>query len=650
MLNAKIIQVKTKGNIVLNNGGKVINPEDPIWQKNGDIGIAAFFLNRGDPAQLEITVKINEAKPGDRYILEGLYNLQGVYHQEIVMFCGSAVAQSHASSSPVQSQPLSLVFEVSAKYEPGMFGRVTSENLSWRLTHKNTEKFVDIMSAALELYWLYGYDPGFFKRGVPVGILRQLAQACWITGKLHPPSSTQPGQLSVCQGPGIPEKKWIVSAVVNYCFFRNPPRYDFNGKHHFVVINNDFKQITLRLRAYLTSFNDPDALCNCYDQAAILQYFLRVIGISDVSYCKIQVSFSFKTTYLVGRTGCTHPNTMNRSPFMNHAFCSLREWDAALDSCIGPHTGNERFFQYLDNVVDVDTGVHTPGSEIADKIIYCDGVTDIDWISKLDVNINAPLIQGFMKKINYAPGKYKNSRRNILMPSWKTHIEKLGLGKNHWQLIYEDLIPGEGEVLKTWRYKRNGAVIQLDIYVSSRKYTELAAVYRFLLLGTHNMNSGITYKKEFNFLGPLSAVGKLENGWHIFWKAAANVVFDVKIINTGDNFEEIKKWIIGLNDFTSDQPRNELYMASSESVNTKEIKEVGVGQTIKVPVKTPNSGIWDFVIRGNGIQLIEEKGNTLYFKALEESENTIILAVVDPETLLVKNKEIKIQVTKPKKE
>jgi hypothetical protein len=166
--------------------------------------------------------------------------------------------------------------------------------------------------------------------------------------------------------------------ICRYCHGSHGLKYDnVQGAPHFRVGRQGG---VFDLEGYL----DPpaDQRVNCYDQAAGLQALCGAVGV-DLDWAFLEPFGDILETDLVGWGRCNNPfwaspgttpqpvvpwNDPHRSGFGNHAFCRLNP--NILDSCAGPHTGNETAQQYL--TASLDT--RTPGYGTAAQIQYGAGL------------------------------------------------------------------------------------------------------------------------------------------------------------------------------------------------------------------------------------------------------------------------------------
>ncbi|KAF9888250.1 hypothetical protein FE257_008819 [Aspergillus nanangensis] len=132
----------------------------------------------------------------------------------------------------------------------------------------------------------------------------------------------------------------------------------------------------------------------CYDTAALAQVGLAFYY-GDVSYAWMFMKpFGFiNETQLIGWGTCNSPffrdpedkymaniNDANRQAFGNHAFAAIPGSTAVIDSCCGPHTGNEDLSAFVASSVDTQTTLYAGGFRpgTPGDAIKLPGITTID--------------------------------------------------------------------------------------------------------------------------------------------------------------------------------------------------------------------------------------------------------------------------------
>lgn len=700
-----ITEIKAVGNVILSLNGQLICQTEPIWEpgdedpwipgENLSKKPAAFLLDEDEvPAQLEVTFQVP-----DKNLEPGKYTVTGVYEKEL--FFGSVEISDYTEK---------IVINVFNTINPQQEFTRIADVFTWQITMNDTQGSVECKenTTGLELFWLYGKckDPVFndvFIEGIPVEILRHIAPIYQVTRE----RKEEENKNDV--------KKILIESVVNACFHRNPPAYDINKKEsHFIDSSNG---LTLRLKKYLNAIYFSYAFCNCFDQAAVLQVFLMAVGITDVKYCQMSPFGYLKLTNLIGRGFCNTPKDSgiypivyekyeDRSYFGNHGFCILsgkgkndpcedcihngdkpgdlqKSNCLVVDSCLGPHIGNEIMKAYVESAVDEvypeNPGVN-PGT--VDDIKCYKGVTHInftfanikdksEWIKQV-IQKDKKIINNIIN--NFVVRKWSNPKNcRVLKRKWKA---------KDWDTIckYEEIIPGIGETIKTCILIEKGEYIDIDLYVSSEKWASINRFFCIKILASLPFPLGESPFKEVSeglkeFLGPLSAAIETENYCRYLW-VFYNVVFDVTLHNVTFN---IKKLLIWLNrqgrcilkkgkfpweEISSYLPQDDSIICEHHFNHNQVIvdKEVTVKPGDLLIVKfepSPNKQnkpeknkdiLLDFIYeKGDGLEVISKTDSMMKFRAIKPSENknttTLVVVALDKDTLLTRTKKYEITVT-----
>ncbi len=659
---------KNNANIHLSLNGELIPLYKPLW-KNEKMYPTAFLMNEIPYAALEVTIHILDGAPAREY----QYTFEA-HHDERPMF----------SSSPVKLPPKakSVIFEVYPQFKAGGAFLISGNILSWNLFRNNKSVSKHPQSVDLELYWLHGEDYKLFKRGVPVEILREVAKNFKLQNHIalvQFDTQRETVKLTSSQLKKLP-RDWLVVAAVLCCFFYNPPCYDIcNPTSRYTQRPRGYDYIVFQLMKYLRAKNIPSSTCNCEDQAAALQVFLKALGMSDVWFSYMPTDLYLQLTYLVGRGLSNNPKYANpangglckklkcvkgcnpiiaqldehRTSFNYHTFCCLgkeknSDKHIVLDACVGPHTGNEDHQEYICNVVDTknSAGINPPPP---DKIEHYDGVTTIDWITEYKTCPEFPLTNTFKEKMYLTDKVIKKPIDRFVVCSWPDPRECPALAKEEWELRFEDIIPGNNAVLKSWILYKEEMCIDIELYISSRRDT--SAMFRFLEIGSNTNLSELPYKRGPLWLGQHSAMSITCSHMQYFW-IYYNVVFNITCHNVEKKkVNKLIKW---------------LYKYKFEKVHIKEnideflpsVDDITClhtapqkSKTVTVNMKHQENILHDFTFskddkyESDGLRLIDETEDFLEFEAVKKSNNKLFVVAVDKNTLLVNKKEFIIQVT-----
>ncbi len=690
-----ILCIKALGNVTLCQEDRsnpsqpvweTIPPQDPLWQDGQYLHPAAFAMNDEQPSRLEVTVRFQE-QPA-----RGTYTLTGHYPEDKDLF-------TFSGRSLVDGSCTEVVFDVCSQFAVTDFLAMKG-NFYWSLTRKDIKETPDDHITSLEFYWLYdnpqAADPSLFSKGVPVEILQDVTGAIRVNlgtqASLRPPPKDR-------STPENAEKDQVIEVVVDACFVRNPPLYNiYDGTYNF-IFPNGYDNITVRLKKYWQALSlDLDSYpypycCNCEDLAAVLQVYLKAIGIADVKYCVMNPFGYLRVTNLVGRGFSNNPKFKDqeeepifgqkgmpiveemsgfRTYFNRHAFCCLVDAGSAnpceacqhqcriVDACVGPHVGGETMAEYVEHAVDniypAENG--KPGTE--DNITCYDGVMHIDYIEGVEKEPEFPLVVEFKEIVGFQPGIKEELEKYFVKRSWPDPKKSRVLGKRGWHLFYQDLLPGSGEVLKTWTFRKIAENVTVDLYVSSgnNEYS----LNRFLSLGTSTTMDKIPFKKGPSYLGQLSACIETEYHSRYLW-VFHNLVFDVALTNVTFKPERLLKrlnrkarckWYI--KKFTADNLRK--YLPPTHGirlrVNEKPVDgdkiEVTVGERVMVSLPPHEDLLYDFTFEKGkvGLRYIGRTKEGFGFHAHRESENeqVLVITVVNKKTFMSASKKFCITIKK----
>jgi hypothetical protein len=652
-MKAEIVELKSGGEVVLSYDGKPINPARPLWHREAvkDRVRPAAFLVDGPAAALEVTVRIPGLKEAAAYKLEGFYD------PDYPLFSGSSLKkETHRERA---------VFALSARFRPDGFFRMTGKGLCWQVTDSDSGESGELGPIDLELYWLYGDDHELFQQGIPLEILREVAGTCGFSGPIRA-HQLDKERAAVRVKPGkspTPPIEWVIKRVVRCCFRRNPPRYDTReGENHFTIINGrDWDHVTLLLRKYLQAKHDPQAVCNCYDLAAVLQCYLRAIGIGSVHYCYMKNFGFMKAARLMGRALCNNPlysSSQNRAPlvdetdadrtyFNNHAFCYLADYDWVVDACIGPHSQKKNPSRYVKAAVDTDYPAHAgvlPGTP-EDIEYFTTGVSRLNYTVGLETLPAFPHLDAFMDRVNWSAQSNNTPADKVVVCPWPDPIDQSGCPirkKDGWWLFFRDVIPGSGQVTEIWKLQREEEMIDINLYVAGRE-NEFARL-RFLVIGSLRSHPRLHYQRGPDYLGHCSAVSTIGDRSRYLW-VFHNVVFDVIFYNTTVEPKKLLTWLNRLAvSHVKDSAAADL--PSLDAVTCAHTM-VAKGETLRVDIKPQADVEVYFNLLGGGLRLIDKEDEFMLFKALRESENSLFILPTNKKTLLNLTKKIQIEVRPP---
>jgi hypothetical protein len=657
---------KNSANIHLSLNGELIPLYKPLW-KNEKMYPAVFLMNETPYAALEVTIHILDGA------LEGEYEyILKTHHDEKPVFSGKPIR--------ILPEKKNIIFEVYPQFKAGDVFLISGNILSWNLFRNNKPISKHPQSVDLELYWLHGEDYILFKRGVPVEILREMAKSFKLQNHIALVQfDTQRETVKLTSSQHKKKTRdWLIDAAVLCCFFYNPPCYDIcNPTSRYTKRPCGYDYIIFQLMKYLRAKNIPSSTCNCEDQAAALQVFMKAVGISDVWFSYLPKDLYLKLTYLVGRGLSNNPKYANpangglykklkcvegcnpiiaqkdkyRTSFNYHTFCCLgkeknSDEHKVLDACVGPHTGNEDHQEYICNVADPVNPMEIKPPD-PKAIEHYDGVTSIDWIPECKACPESPLTNTFKEKMCLTDEHIKKSVDRFVVCSWPDPRECPPLAKDVWELRFEDIIPGNNAVLKSWVLYKDGMSIDIELYISSRRDT--SAMFRFLEIGSNTNLSELPYKKGPRWLGQHSAMSITCSHMQYFW-IYHNVVFNITCHNVEKKkVKNLIKWQYEFKKLHIKENIDE-FLPSVDDITCLHTTPQK-SKTVTVNMKHQENILHDFTFskddknESDGLRLIDETDVSLVFEAVKKSNNKLLVVAVDKNTLLVNKKEFTIQVT-----
>lgn len=678
---------------VLNLHGKPIDPiKSTLWQNNVHHPAAFLIKEKGNSAvRLNVTLRIEDAEPG-KYRLDGYYGSE----KNSPIFSGTFEIEDG-------DKPSNLTVAVSICSKPTNFTWFSGD-LAWEAVPEEYGQNIKLNTTCLELYWLYdAMDYSVFRKGIPMEILHYSALACrallsaFIQDSQNEFDPYSPPQVA---------KKSIIQRIVKACFFRNPPRYDiFGGANYFTDIQqlrseepikfdniniiSDYGYVNILLDQYHKFIDDPYAICNCQDQAAVLLVYLSALGIADVKFCVISPFGFLSLTNLVGRGLCNNPcfkgenldkivnqERKDRTGFGSHCFCSLEgKW--VLDSCAGPHTGSQGFKDYVDRVVDyIYPSGKSPASTTYNIYEYNQLTTSLDYIFGSSGNFHdRPHLEAFKNKLGIDKIMPKKLTEFVVR-SWPNPLKCRHLRKG-WEIIYQDIIAGDNTTLKTWKLGKKAERIQIMLYVSPSDEPQ-PLFNLFLDKGSSSTHHELPYEKGPAFLGKFAAKLACSHYSRCFWLPEKehcrhlNILFDVISNNVTFDIEKLYEWLMQLIDdptYIHDKTYLDAYLPHMDKIKVAEVKygktggksivikgkyiccpEVPVGERVTFTYTYSDNIFLDFIFPeyrpGNPcLRLLRQEDKILEFIVLDtpgKSRDTLRLAAVNKDTLLGATTDFKI--------
>jgi hypothetical protein len=601
-----IRNIFANNNIVLSENGEIQPIHEPIWRDkyNDKLQTAAFDISKQIPA--ELTVELSTiSKEYKNSILEGVIN-------------GKVLFSGHVNGSET--------VQVECQINPGTFAYSENESIEWQLNDSVTSP-KKVGSSQFDLFWIdLGHVPeSLLRKGTSVELLK-VQKSC--NDKLE--------LFDFAPNPLVNN----VPAIVQSVFNNTPPRYDiWRGANYFTTING-WNNITLHYNAYLNAHNNlPNSILNCYDAAAVLQHYLQYNRYAS-SYCFMSPFGYLRQSNLIGRGQCNNPfyggsggpaiinrqyNT--RTAFGNHAFLHLTSNSAIVDACAGPHTGTEYAAAYVANATD-DVYPNPPSVQrgTTANIGYYTGVTHVNLIKSIYAMFKTPHDKALKKLISFKSNAVHNDSGKIIAGTWMNPLGYSDLSSK-WTSIYEEIVPGEEEVLKMIMLKNGDKMIMFKLYVSSAGNN--LALNRFLSIASLSQNSELPFENIEDTSGHYS-VANSNKGSNHFVGVYHNAVLSIQ--STDDDID-----LNGLAEWYFNWSKNHLTSQTSEVLPNVALNS---GQTkdglLNVSAKNNESIRIEYIDTHEKARLISAKKGELILDSIAKETKKLRFATVDSNTLLVK--------------
>ncbi|RAJ77343.1 hypothetical protein CLV59_107110 [Chitinophaga dinghuensis] len=345
----------------------------------------------------------------------------------------------------------------------------------------------------LEMYWISNSPDEMFKAGVWVKVYRKIFTV-----------------LSA----GMTTDQ-IATSISKQCFDGFSKKYDtvYGAAKYGPGPDGGF----FELKNYYNNTNG--ALCNCYDQAGLVQVQLGAMGIS--SYWVYMTPFGFiNQTNLIGVGQCNNPffsnpvcapekivdiNNPKRSAFGNHAFVAKSiSNNSIIDACQGPFIGDKTLATYVSEGIDSKTGLYKkfgPPNNVPGKATDAKqepGIVSLILVKLLASKINTLEMEALKPVIDFEE-LYKTASAEFLL----VDIDQL-LQFALQDYTYEtgSIVLSDSGVIKTGTYVKDQKRIQLKIHVATNGITALRFMERFLS-GFSNPPSTI-FERGPAALGPVA--------------------------------------------------------------------------------------------------------------------------------------------------
>lgn len=614
----QLLDVTARNNVVLSEKGILIHPQKQLWNKINDQKVTypvAYDSNDSKEPQLLINLsEINVELLGTSLKAFSNDDTNG----KSILFSGIIMN----TNEPITLNTTTI---------PHGFSYLPNNILYYEIELENGE-VIPLGSSPIEIYRvnLKHFPTMLSKKGIPVEALRQLANT---SSKIDTSSSAQ------------------LANLVNSVFSYTPPRYNvINGAPSFITVNGSWNNITLHYNAYLNANYQPNSMLNCYDTASMLQYLILMDN-QKALYSFMEPFGYLTATPLIGRGQCNNPfyggsggypvvNQMDptRTAFGNHAFVYINGLNTVADACAGPHTGGETAQQYVTSAVDTiyPQPPRVRQGTVNDITNYA-GVQSINSINSITNLSNMTFTNEFKKIMNFSDN-FNGSSNQFVAGKWPEILDNSQLD-NSWKKTYEEIVPGEKEILKMAFYKKEDKMLTIKMYIGSSNNNELAS-NRFLSIGSLSQMPEIPYKKGPDSLGSYAAVNKDNSQEYsrCFW-TFHNIVIDISSNDTTVDVVAISQWYFEwaqenlINDFTGHLPSVNI---NSSGLNTKS------GEEFHISLIDAENVMIDYIHNEDTPRLITSDDKNLVFDNLQSNHKELVILAIDKQTLLVNKKTIKL--------
>ncbi len=636
------------------------------WQAGDRIeDVRPIILAAGRPTSLRVRVELVTPAPR-RWRLEGRF-------RDALLFLGHV----DAASAGV------LDVEVALQRRPVGFVALRSAGLAWRLVEDAPDGArdaraggarIDLAAPSVELVWLPETAASTLARGVPLELVRALADALEAgqrtpratpaagseaTPGASPAASTDATEHAL-RGAGA----WppMVPVLTDGVFARNPPRYDVcSGDNHYTDVpvkdgQYDFDRVTLFLSRYLLA---PVPPCNCYDIAAVLQFFLRCAGVLPVTYCFMNPFGYLAPADLIGIGRTNNPfflsnhtekivpeSDPSRTPFYNHAFCRIDATQTIADACAGPHPGVENPPLYVAVATDGDV----PAQPVVERGTVRD-ITDHTGVVHVDTVVSSAGARAmrqareFMARVGYQ----EPTDARAVACAWPDPLASGVLRAGSWRVVYEEILPGEHEVHRHVSLASGSERVIIDLFVAR---DSAIAQERFLALGSTHSSPGPIFDPVPSWPGHAAAVQTHVQQQRFLW-LHHNVVCDVLVMHgvmhgSGGgaaggpvDAEQVARWLFShadaavVDDLAPHRPQ--MTVAVAQPV-------VRVGARARIDVSCRVDHVVDFVAAPVGLRLVAQGDAWLELVGTAPARDTLVMTVIDPRTLIHETETIAIDV------
>ena len=497
-VSGEILSITVNSRIVPSLKGKPV--KKPNWEAGVDLADGPYSQRPGvfeidNPRfkGLTVTLQVSGLNAHSRPLLAGKLKCGSGSNERSITFAGEI-------DNTGDIQTVSVVPAAEPENFIWLYG-----DMEWFLEFANGSAAPIGRPTRVEMSWIYSY-PGrmFHRRGVWIEVLRLLGDIC--KKGAAPPTHESTGNSvpdrideKVCffskRSRSIrtnnETKDDVIKEIVTYCHAGAGLSYDsYYGSCYFV---DGSEGGLFKLRAFLEKVI---AICNCYDQAGAVQTLLGALGI-EVDWLYMYPFGYIHVTNLTGRQVSNNPffsstgdskekeivpkNDPNRTGFGNHAFCGIHRQGQIyiLDSCVGPHLGDETTQEYIGKSIDSGTVLY--GSDTISRSGTAEDIRKYPGILYVDVP-GCDLLTGsrketgqdeedrrvalFKKRIGFEEcGRQVAPGTGVVCP-WEEILDDSALDSG--KCIFDNIHFGCNMSVLERIYKKNNERLRIEIFISNK--------------------------------------------------------------------------------------------------------------------------------------------------------------------------------------
>ncbi len=446
---------------IQNSSGKALPMNNDVWQQgginnDGNYSANPILLKTGNKNFLQISLNINSSK-----LVNVPIKITGTKVNGSTTFKSNAITPTSTGfktiNLAINNADLNTPFQLYGDFR-------------WSIEIAN-QSFQLPDTTRLEMYWISIAPNSMFSDGVWVKIYRK---------------------IFLVLSPGMTTDQ-IATSISKQCFDGFSMKYDtvYGAPQYGPGADGGF----FELKNYYNSANG--VLCNCYDQAGIVQVQLGAMGIS--SYWLFLRPFGFiNQTNLIGVGQCNNPfysnphyahekvvaiNNTDRSAFANHAFIARSSTNnSIIDACQGPFTGDKLLDTYIKEGIDSKTVLYkyyeypynAPGK--ATDVKQEPGIVKLLMLSLFSSWINTTEMEALKPVIDFE-ALYKTASPEFQLIDIDQLLQS---ALSDFTCETGSVVLSDSGVIKSGIYSKGQTQVRLKIHVATTGVTALRFMQRYL--------------------------------------------------------------------------------------------------------------------------------------------------------------------------